>query len=70
MWQRGDGRLVAAFKDHTRRVSALAFDPASRWLATGSWDQTVRLAALDVPSASAATLEQRWGLTLESLLQE
>ena len=72
LWARATGELTALFRDHDRRVSALAFAPDTRWLATGSWDETVRLRSLaplpEPDAAAAAALEAAWGVRLDTLL--
>jgi WD40 repeat protein len=34
---------ASVLRGHTDKVTSVAFSPDSRWLATGSWDQTIRL---------------------------
>jgi WD40 repeat protein len=59
----------AVLRGHTARVASIEFGPAGTWLASASWDATVRLwdlSALDEPAAAAvARSEAAWGLTLD-----
>ncbi|MEZ4267000.1 MAG: serine/threonine-protein kinase [Myxococcota bacterium] len=68
LWERETGALAALFRDHDRRVPALAFAPDSRWLASGSWDETVRIRALELPPGTSDTVERTWGLSVHALL--
>jgi WD40 repeat protein len=43
LWEVATGRLVAKLRGHERKVTCLAFAPEGRWLASGSYDTTVRL---------------------------
>jgi WD40 repeat protein len=43
LWDAQSGQLKATLQAHTVVVSALAFSPDGKTLATGSWDHTVRL---------------------------
>ncbi|MCA9517018.1 MAG: hypothetical protein KC635_18875, partial [Myxococcales bacterium] len=56
--------LVARLDDHEGRVAALAFAPDGSFLATGSWDRTVRLRALAEEPAAPEVYERAWGVTL------
>jgi WD40 repeat protein len=42
-WRQGRLRLRARYYDHTSIISALAFSPDGKWLATASWDKTIKL---------------------------
>lgn len=57
---------------HRRRVSAVSFDAASRWLVTAGWDGSALLWDLDGLSRSPATLlaeaEAKWGIRLPDVL--
>lgn len=72
LWSLPDLRLVATFDAHHERVSALAFAPGSRVLASGSWDGWVRLYDIDrieaEPAALVRELEATWGLGLAEVL--
>ena len=39
----GPARRLATLKGHTGEVSSVAFAPDGKTLATGSWDQTVKV---------------------------
>ncbi len=64
-----DGRVHAVLEGHARRVTALRFAADGRWLATGSWDETVRFITLDVPMPTPAAAEATWGITLDAVLR-
>ncbi|HRE92550.1 MAG TPA: hypothetical protein PK095_25760, partial [Myxococcota bacterium] len=50
--------ILAIMSDHRERVAALAWDPSSRWLVTGSWDRMIRPRDLGLLDMSAAGLRQ------------
>ncbi|MCC6620695.1 MAG: protein kinase [Deltaproteobacteria bacterium] len=64
-----EGRVHAALAPHTRRVSALRFAPDARWLATGSWDMTVRMVALDAAMPTPDAAEAAWGITRDTIIE-
>lgn len=65
--------MIARLRGHDERISALAFHPEGRWLASGSWDQSVRywdLSVLNVdPTGLARRLEEGWGRGLDDALR-
>jgi len=65
VWRR-DGTLALSLHAHDEMVSALAFDPRGRFLATGSWDGRTRLldlGAIERPTAHLVTsVRNAWGL--------
>jgi len=73
VFPRDGGEPLARMRGHDRRVTALAFDPAGRWLASGSWDDTVRFWDLSVlersPDELRADVEAAWGLQADELLE-
>lgn len=72
IWSAHEAHPRARFGDHRERVPALAFAPDSSWLATGSWDGTLRvrdLAVLDAPADRLlAMLGARYRLELGDVL--
>ena len=48
--------LVAILSDHRERVAALAWDPTSSWLLSGSWDRMIRPRDLGLLDHSASSL--------------
>ena len=69
VWDVASARVHAVVSAHTRRVTALRFAPDSSWLATGSWDETVRFIALDVAVPTPSAAEAAWGITLDDVLR-
>ena len=66
-----DGALYAILDAHTERVASLDWSPDGRLLATGSWDDDVRLWGMGEVGEAAAVVtevEAAWGLSLESAL--
>lgn len=74
IWDVTTGVLRAELHGHGARTQGLAFAPDGTWLATASWDGTVRRWGLDVLDAAPAdlqrSLELAWGRTLEDLSVE
>ncbi len=64
------GERLAVLRGHTARVVSVEFGPHGDWLASASWDATVRLwdlTALDEPAeAAVARGEAAWGLSLDA----
>ncbi|RME21005.1 MAG: WD40 repeat domain-containing protein [Deltaproteobacteria bacterium] len=67
------GRAVALLQGHAGQVSSVEFSPDGDWLASGSWDGTVRrwdLRQLHTPAAELLdAAEARWGLSLQDALR-
>ncbi len=74
IWRASDGEPVAVLAGHEERVQAVVFSPDGASLATGSWDDSVRLWDLTVldqsPSELLGTVESAWGLSLEDALDD
>lgn len=51
--------VLAILSDHRERVAALAWDPTSRWLISGSWDRMIRPRDSGLLELPAAALRQR-----------
>jgi WD40 repeat protein len=72
VWRAADGALLAVLSGHDERVQAVAFSPDGARLATGSWDDTVRLWDLAVldrsPDDLLGEVEATWGLSLAEAL--
>jgi WD40 repeat protein len=72
VWVVETGALVAVLRGHTERVAAIEFSPNGRWLASASWDGTLRLWGLTVLERPADELlsevETAWELTLKQAL--
>lgn len=72
LWRVGEVEPVARFSDHNERVPALVFANDSRWLASGSWDRSLRfrdLARVETsPDALVRAVEQRYGMDLSEAL--
>ncbi len=64
----GSGATLAVLRAHSSRVSSVEFSPDGGWLASGSWDGTVRLwdiRGLDTPAQALIERGARlWGLDL------
>jgi WD40 repeat protein len=43
VWSIAEGALVRTLTGHTASVMSLAFSPGGKLLASGSWDNTVKL---------------------------
>jgi WD40 repeat protein len=43
LWDVTTGRELLRLAGHQNRVSSLVFSPNGKWLASGSWDHTVKL---------------------------
>jgi WD40 repeat protein len=43
MWESGTGKCARTLEGHSGAVSAVAFSPATRQLATASTDETARI---------------------------
>ena len=43
LWDVAAGREVHTLTGHANIVTSLAFSPDGRWLATGSWDKTIKI---------------------------
>jgi len=43
LWRAADGALLRTLEGHTAGVWSVAFSPGGETLASGSWDNTVRL---------------------------
>ena len=43
LWDVASGRELRTLSGHTDSVYAVVFGPDGRWLASGSWDKTVKL---------------------------
>ncbi len=70
LWRAQDGEHLASLVGHADRVAALEFAPDGSWLVTASWDHSARrwsLAPLRAPP-TPASVEARWGTTLEAAL--
>ncbi len=67
-----DASLVAHLVGHGERVASIAFSPDGALLATGSWDETIRLWHVDAWTAPVEALaneaNQRWGIDAAELL--
>jgi len=72
VWDTADGALRLVSDAHRERVPTLAFDPAGRFLASGSWDGTVRLLDLSVLVGAPPDLRARaiawWGRSMAQLM--
>ena len=68
VWAVDSGALFASFDRHTRRIGGLTFGRDGSFLATGSWDETIRLHALAGSELDPAGAERAWDLTLDALL--
>ncbi len=54
--------ILSTFKTHDNAIASMAFSPDSRWLATGSLDNTIRLTDVAAnPPAAVATLRGHAG---------
>jgi len=54
--------ILGAFKAHENTIAGIAFSPDSRWLATGSLDNTIRITDVSAnPPAAVATLRGHAG---------
>lgn len=71
VWRAADGQLIGRVRGHERRVSSVAFSPDGHWLATGSWDDTVRFWDMvrlqQPPGEIRRAIESEWGLTADEL---
>jgi WD40 repeat protein len=65
VWNARSGALWCELRGHTHRVHALAFDPQGRWLASASFDRTVRLWQLD--RETPGNSHEIWQLYYEDL---
>ena len=73
VWSAADRALRLSIHAHADQVGALAFDPLGRWLASASWDGTVRFASLAVIGPSPAMLraeaERNWASTWDAMVR-
>ena len=72
VWSVSEQRLLATLRGHSERVFSVAFSPDGQFLATGSWDDSVRLWRLSVLFEDPTTLIQQretdWGMNIEDAL--
>lgn len=72
VYQVGGSAPVARMAAHHARVSAVAFSADSQWLASGGWDNDVRMWSVTAFEADASTtagvVEANWGATLDEVL--
>jgi len=57
--------MLARIPGHRERVASVTLSDDARWLATASWDGTLRIADMDWVDASLDDVRarvQRWGL--------
>jgi len=43
LWRVADGQLLRTLEGHSGPVNSVSFSPDGSWLASGSWDGTVKL---------------------------
>jgi len=72
LWRAGEPAPCARYADDVERVRAVAFGPEGRWLASGSWDRTLRFRDLDAVDAAVDLLIEdiagRYALDLAAVL--
>ncbi|KAA3612167.1 MAG: hypothetical protein DWQ05_19385 [Calditrichaeota bacterium] len=57
IWKSSTGQLLKIFMGHNDRISSIAFSPNSKYLSSGSWDNTIGVWDMDNLGAEVKKLE-------------
>ncbi len=70
LWRLGEAAPWAITREHERRAANVVTLAGGRGVAAGGWDGRLTFLALEGALATPAEVEERWGLTLDEVLDE